>query len=663
MDNCIVDGKDMLKVLDSNTIYPFYQFYDFLDKNFEKIKLNEDQMIDLYSFNKTTSVNISAIVGENGSGKSSLIELFIMANYNLGCHAELLDECICEKNDKDCECDKKENRRTLASKTGFKLEILFSSELDELTRLKFESGKITRSNYIKETDSYILGKESEIKKIDLQNFCYSIVVNYSHHALNAEEIGTWINPLFHKNDGYQTPIVINPMRNDGNIDINREKELLNDRLLSNLLEPLTDEDEINSLRNLGNTKIATDLIFHLNSYKILKKFISEDEFFSLSNESRVDKAIEIRTEQIKDLIERPSESKSMMEIKKFFNLDVKRLDLENDSLVQWACIYLFSKGHNISEQYNTYKIENTGFDYKFLKEDTSHIAFKIKRVIYFLKHYTKWKILLDKGTAIRLNDISELLKEIRSIEKKDLSVNYVPKVIELLPPSFFKVDIKLNDNLTFEGLSSGERQKILAMSSIIYHIINLNSVKSLVLKDGSHYLKYQNINIIFDEIELYFHPDWQRTFIYDLLEYLQKINADHLSTIKGLNFIFITHSPFILSDIPAQNILRLKINSDTKRAKSDPIKTSTFGANIHELLADSFFMKSTIGEYSKQKIEEIIHFHASLTDLTEEKTKLLARQFLTRKKEFNFIVKNIGEDVIREILGNHLKFIEETLEL
>ena len=42
----------------------------------------------------------------------------------------------------------------------------------------------------------------------------------------------WIEALFHKNDGYRTPIVLNPFRERGNIDINVETELAEQRSIA-----------------------------------------------------------------------------------------------------------------------------------------------------------------------------------------------------------------------------------------------------------------------------------------------------------------------------------------------------------------------------------------------------------------------------------------------
>jgi predicted ATP-binding protein involved in virulence len=83
-----------------------------------------------------------------------------------------------------------------------------------------------------------------------------------------------------------------------------------------------------------------------------------------------------------------------------------------------------------------------------------------------------------------------------------------------------------------------------------------------------------------DEVELYFHPDFQKRIVTELLA-----GISHLSipNIKSLNILFSTHSPFILSDIPKRHVLAIDDGHPL------PAENETFGANIHDLLADSFY--------------------------------------------------------------------------
>lgn len=85
LDGC---NKKFLKNLIPNQIYKFYNEYEFyigenkvenaINGDVVKIKYDPISSLpeNLYDIGKT-KINISAIVGKNGSGKSSLIELFI----------------------------------------------------------------------------------------------------------------------------------------------------------------------------------------------------------------------------------------------------------------------------------------------------------------------------------------------------------------------------------------------------------------------------------------------------------------------------------------------------------------------------------------------------------------------------------------------------------
>lgn len=152
---------------------------------------------------------------------------------------------------------------------------------------------------------------------------------------------------------------------------------------------------------------------------------------------------------------------------------------------------------------------------------------------------------------------------------------------------------------------------------------------------------YEHINIIFEEIELYFHPELQRTYIKRLFDGIKQID---ISNIKSLNICFVTHSPFVLSDIPARNILALKKDiEDTSK-----ITLSTFGANIHEMLKNSFFLNNgSIGEYASWIIKQII---TELDIIVSKKNgyTTLCQQYT----EIHNKIMLIDEPIIRNVLLN-----------
>ena len=148
--------------------------------------------------------------------------------------------------------------------------------------------------------------------------------------------------------------------------------------------------------------------------------------------------------------------------------------------------------------------------------------------------------------------------------------------------------------MQLSDMSSGEQQLYNSLSYVVYHIKNAQSNGK---GNNQAQIPYKHFNLIFDEAELYYHPEFQRCFISNLIKLLNRSNLQD----QGINITLVTHSPFILSDIPTANILALESGSPSEK------KNETLGANIFDLLQSQFFMTSTIGEcsvksnYSAQK--------------------------------------------------------------
>ena len=570
---------DFFKVLKENTIYQLYQQYTFVKENsFDEIIYKKELEIDLYNLKSSKlKININAIVGENGSGKSTLIELLYVANYNIGCILGLFEE--------------PEQYKLYAF---LDLEIFYSTEENVFFKLQFQGGKIFKQEYtcLFKNSKYRItptSKNTINHTEDLSNFFYSVVINYSHYALNTSEIGNWIHPLFHKNDGYQTPLVLNPKREKGNIDINIQKKLLTRRLQANLLEKTTNEP-VDSLRNLANGKIAEYLKISYNSF-----YEPDLQIPRGPEDARI--AADIFT-AIAD--------------KTIFNCKISNKDRNSNFFIEVTTNYLISKLKKIAHKYKPFFKYQHGEDSikdirNFIiqiKESDSHIVFKAKGAILYMKYfYEIFSEVQFSSTKSMLFSIDSLSKIIASIDKKE--TKFWVNTFMMSPPSFFNVEIIPEKNLPFDSMSSGEKQKIHSVSSIVYHLINLNSVQEEKSKKNEKFIKYDYVNIILDEIELYYHPEWQRRYINDLLDYISKIDSKNLEHIKGINITFLTHSPFILSDIPSSNILKI----DKGNPKLYNPNDQTFGANVHDLLAHDFYMNNGfMGEWAKKKIEEIIRF-------------------------------------------------------
>lgn len=721
--NC---GEKFLKVLEPGRLYQFYNDYEFfIDRNnvnkFDGVngdilsfKYNPTVPNDLYKIGDL-NINVSAVVGKNGTGKSTLIELLLYCVYYLGTNLEngkgekvlhqykdhighkiyannekisdyknkksvvnqYVEKCLLEPQ-KSAVTGKKKLKEAFIKKQEELLDLGFSIielennqislkndknaaqeehdsiinslkcslfyELDEVIyELKIDNEINFNSIYNKLENEENLNKKRDLKIISvltpkstelLNSFFYSIVLNYSHHSLNSKHLGYWINTLFHKNDGYKTPAVINPMREHGKFDINHENYLAKTRLLINLL--------VDCLVNKNKNPLVTD------KQRVLKIQ------FSLNERKEIGETIKIGNKSSKnpkeDFIMSGETTNLLMKIHGL-SFEEGDLSIYDSSLPfnQKIHNYISDKSLKIEEQYPEYRVKRKDGDNIFsatdkyvehLVGDNSHITFKLKQALYFLGKTAK-----DGESSIwsKKQDYFEFSLDQLLIWMEISNVENLDNIFKRIPPSIFKIDFVLTESIDnpkpsfFENLSSGEQQKIHTINSIIYHLNNLYSVHRS--KSVEKRIKYDNLNIILDEIELYYHPDLQRRFIYDLIGTIKchkhLVKAEY---IKGLNFIFSTHSPFILSDIPLQNLLLMGRNDKTLS------KQKTFSANIYDLLANAFFMdEGYIGEYAKSKIEDVIKYVHKSDFNKDEHLK------------YEEIVDLIGDKFIQEKLKDMLK--------
>ena len=229
----------------------------------------------------------------------------------------------------------------------------------------------------------------------------------------------------------------------------------------------------------------------------------------------------------------------------------------------------------------------------------------------------------------------ELLKFVKEAKEKCHE-----ETIALLPPPIFKGEILVGEGkdqpeFKISDLSSGELQMLNSISTYIYHLRNLNS-----LKDASGNVKYPYVNLILEEVELYFHPEYQRQYVYRMLRQIEQVKLEH---IKAVNIILVTHSPIVLTDIPKNNVLFLK--------EGKPVyvmQENTFGANIHALLQNGFFLEGVpMGEFANKKINKMfekLHNGDYSRELFEE-IKLVSEPLLKTQLYQLFSLNKLPSDI------------------
>jgi ABC-type multidrug transport system ATPase subunit len=195
----------------------------------------------------------------------------------------------------------------------------------------------------------------------------------------------------------------------------------------------------------------------------------------------------------------------------------------------------------------------------------------------------------------------------------------------LIKIGFFEYDF-IDERKTFSLLSSGEKSlfsEIIILNKEIKDFLNNNQEnKSLVL--------------ILDEPETTLHPQWQKNYINEILTLLKIYEKEKIL----FHIIITSHSPFILSDLPKENIIFLE-----KGKQVYPFEDGkqTFGANIHTLLSHGFFMKDGLmGEFAKSKIDDVINY------LNNKESKM------KNDEDAQNIINIIGEPIIKRELQKML---------
>ncbi len=224
--------------------------------------------------------------------------------------------------------------------------------------------------------------------------------------------------------------------------------------------------------------------------------------------------------------------------------------------------------------------------------------------------------------TISLNTDDSDLSIFNFIELYDKSFNFIPFL-----------------NFDWSDMSSGQKSQ-LSMFSRFFYITKKN--------DGTRNLK-DDIIILIDEGELYYHPQWQKEFIKTLIYSLKKIYGyeNETNSSREIQIILTSNSPFVASDLPTKNIVFLK-KENGKCKVIDGLQENmyTFGANIHTLLSDSFFMNDgLIGSFAKHKIDNLVK--SLINDTSENIQK--------RSKEINSIIAMIGEPIIRNKINKIFK--------
>ncbi|MBS4212693.1 AAA family ATPase [Neobacillus rhizophilus] len=537
-------------------------------------------------------LNVTGIAGENGTGKSNFLEF--------------LKHLSTYKNEDYLICYKLKEKYFI---TGTECQIIGTDV--EITRTQID--EFCSSNRLIYLSNILDITRNETSNYHLYNVSTNYLVNnegFDQFRANEflRQIQFSLDNNFSSLIDFKLPHkIICKLIIDENDNFDRQILRWSEATINQ--KELSSDEEIILRNNIKNLRKLRGVLLQLCSKQ--EKFICYNNFIRL-----------LITVFWKEILELPRQITLYL---------INRIDLFNE-LIEHLIIGLKNKNdievnlvedltiNAFKEMFNSIEdltvVINMGLNSKYERKNLKTILNKWKRA-------TRAKIqVLIKFTSIFLDESSSCLDNqikipFESLELQEFTDNYSRSIMK-------------KNYLQFEWteLSTGQVARLNIYSRLHYAMKKLpKNIKDIV--------------IIIDEGELYFHPEWQRKWLWYILRAISLIFTD-----RNVQVIQTTHSPFVLSDLPNHNVIFLKkgkLGAEVIDGLED--NQLTFASNIHMLLSNSFFMENgLVGEVAKSKINQLIKILQN-KDVEE-----------IRKNEFSMTkqLRYIGEPIVRNKLFSML---------
>jgi len=476
------------------------------------------------------NINVTAIVGKNGSGKSSVLHSLIESNDTFFSEAPSVEK-------KFILCYIKAEQKTIATNLEFDYDGIF-----DLQKLSEKTVGCNNPYYLLHQDS-----------------SFNYFTRFWDDKTSMTTVGEFKPYLTVESDIYYKYISLVPNK---------------DMLLSEL-----------------DKEVSKNIILYIkNRTKNINDFFNPSSIFVHSFDDRF-------YEDCKNFedFELHVVRKYLTNLLRELNIDEKRIREKFDEGIEIVGDFSISKILKTLESINTLE--------KVLELINSSIS-PINGNVYinqveaiqresFVYLVNKLKSYIETSKKVKnKNTIFEKNKNgIFHVKTSEINDDIIAFILDMYP-TFNLVFFDNIKNIGYGDLSSGEKEYFKTILHIYHQLKHQGDDKSLLM--------------LLDEPNNFLHPQWQKEFINMLIKLPMLKEYD-------IHFIITTHSPFLLSDIPKQNIIFLDtdIDGNCKVLKHNDVmaKKQTFGANIHTLLSDSFFMEDGLmGEFAKGKINEIIDY-------------------------------------------------------
>lgn len=299
---------------------------------------------------------------------------------------------------------------------------------------------------------------------------------------------------------------------------------------------------------------------------------------------------------------------------------------------------LFNKSEMIRAiQFMDSKISELFHSYQSTVLQKDRYFFHIQELIDLLEKIDTSFFITDTQISITNNSCDHILKDLYQ-RIDEFSSNYTP--------------LKTVFMCEFGKFSEGEKQLIESYSVIAKGLIEIQENK------------YKVVYLLLDEVEAHLHPEWSRLYLSYLLKFLQAF--------RNIRFqvILTTHSPYLISDLPKENIILLEKNEKTGKRTA---RKSNYGfaSNYYDIMSDNFFLDDTIGEFAKQKINGCIQAINRISDdldklandelILHDGLSLFIEESLETIEEQNKIIDLVGDKFIQKQLQQLLDSVKQRL--
>ncbi|MGL5903412.1 MAG: AAA family ATPase [Cetobacterium sp.] len=575
--------------------------YEIEIKNIEKenpvVKIKRNKIPNIFGDN---ILGITALVGKNGSGKSSVLELLsIEVTLETKCvyiySTSIEDEYLIETNFLDL--DKVEGHYHCENEASKKYIYEYNQKNKKRVILNTRKENVRVIRYKPDMKRYNQNKSSTFQ---IPKYNVSLDINY----LESFEIFQKKDNVLREYQSVFFKILLNKnLKQYSDLDYKalslvkslKEKEILEDVLSF----PNKKETEYTKIEDTKKRFIDNYLTYNINinfkeivfEYLKISEKINSKEILKKLNLNPIlkDQAFNDNgLEELKERLKGKNSEKEKEEILKETWLFLREIKtLKEDMLKEYYVETIEKNSKKIDEFLEKIKTLDNRF---FADEDTLIFNF------------------IDLYTEDEKNKLLDIL-EWKNGMPDEHSDNY--ETFERVSNFFY---------CSLEGFSDGERMYLGILSSIM----------EFIRREGTE--GKQTSILLLDEIELYLHPEWMRRILSTYINYLNRIKNHEFQ------LIFATHSPFIVSDLPKENIILLEKGDEGSVSKKCEI--NTFGANIFDLYKETFFLNSTFGEFATRKILEIL----DMKEITKENEEI-----------FSYIVNSTGEKLIRNELEAILK--------